>query len=437
MKRLVALLVLCCLGGCATLPAPRAAQPDRLPGGVIAEPERFILVTLRNEPVAVASRAGSTIRGYDIAGRYSLSPKARGVARALEREYRLREVSSWPIVALRVHCILYELPRDAAREAVLAQLARRADVELAQPLQTFTTAGSSSGYNDPYVDLQRSLYDMDIPAAHRWSRGHGVRVAVVDTGIDTRHPDLAGRVVLARNFIDDDSGRFDGDRHGTEVAGLIGALADNGEGIVGVAPEVEILALKSCWQLRPDADDAVCNSFTLAQGLAAAIEADAHIINLSVVGPEDMLLAELVSQASRRGIIVVGAASPSGEVAGFPAWTPGVIAVDVARPLSNSLQLIYAPGNDVLTLTPAGGYGFGSGSSLATAHVSGVVALLRSRDPRLRSDQVRHLLTAATQRVSTALGELRSINACAALAEMLAEGPCPEPRNVSASAPTD
>ncbi|MGQ0836631.1 MAG: S8 family peptidase [Gammaproteobacteria bacterium] len=394
------------------------------------EPERFVLVTLRNVPASLPSRAGSTIRGYDAATPYSVSARNRSIARALARAHNLREVMSWPIAATRVHCIVFELPAEAAREAILARLAREPDVLHAQPLNTFVAAGASGGYNDPYVDLQRSLQQMAIPAAHRWSRGSGVRVAVIDTGIDTRHPDLAGRVLSSRNFIDRDRARFDRDRHGTEVAGIIAALADNSVGIVGVAPEVQVLAIKACWQLRSDADEAVCNSFTLAQGLAAAIDARADLINLSVVGPTDPLLADLISEAARRGIIVVGAA-------GFPGRASDAIAVDVARPLSISAQHFYAPGDDIFTLTPTGGYGFASGSSLATAHVSGVVALLLSRNRHLRADEVRALLSAATRRLSTPLGDLQSINACAALAQMLGEGPCPEASQIPAIAATE
>jgi subtilisin family serine protease len=173
----------------------------------------------------------------------------------------------------------------------------------------------------------------------------------------------------------------------------------------------------------------VCNSFTLAQGLAAAIDAGAQVINLSLAGPSDPLLEELVSVADRTGVIVVGAVPPSGsaqsDAPGFPAHAPGVIAVDISRPGSPPSADIQAPGDDIFTLTPAGGYGFASGSSLATAQVSGVVALLLSRQPRLTSGQVRTLLRDATERVPTPQGELASLNACAALAAMLGEGPCP------------
>jgi hypothetical protein len=366
-------------------------------------------------------RNASSVRGYDAAVPYTASARSRAVARSLARTYGLREVTSWPIAAIRIHCIVFELPPATAREAVLARLANDPNVRHAQPLNAFVTASSANGgYNDPYADLQRSLREMAIPAAHRWSRGRGVSVAVIDTGIDTRHPDLAGRVRASFNFVDRDRARFDRDRHGTEVAGIIAALADNSVGIVGVAPEVELLAIKACRQLHPDADAAVCNSLTLAQGLAAAIDARADLVNLSVIGPADPLLAELIAETARRGIIVVGAA-------GFPARVGDLIAVDAARPRSTSVEHFYAPGDDIFTLTPTGGYGFASGSSLATAHVSGVVALLLSRAPKLQAADVRRLLAAATLRLDTPLGELRSVNACAALAEMLAQGPCPAP----------
>ena len=154
---------------------------------------------------------------------------------------------------------MFELPGDAERETVLAQLRREPAVRVAQPLQTFATATATATYNDPYVDLQRSLQQMAIPAAHRWSRGRGVKVAVIDTGVDTHHPDLAGRISESRNFIDADEANFERDRHGTSVAGLIAALAGNSEGIVGVAPEVALIALKACWQIDPSSDAAVCS----------------------------------------------------------------------------------------------------------------------------------------------------------------------------------
>jgi subtilisin family serine protease len=428
---LAGIALLC--GGCSGLVAATGPDGDLATPEMRATPERYILVTVENQPLAMQTRAGSTTRGYDTAVRYKVSSRARATVQALADAYGLREVRAWPIPALHVHCVVFELAGDTDRDEVLARLASEPAVRVAQPLQTFATATSPADYDDPYLDLQRSLQQMAIPAAHRWSRGRGVTVAVVDTGVDTHHPDLAGRIGKSRNFIDRDQQRFESDRHGTRVAGLIAALAGNNEGIVGVAPEVELLAFKACWQSDRAADEALCNSFTLAQGIAAAIDAGAQVINLSIAGPSDPLLEELVAAADRSGAVVVGAvaaaqapADPASAGPGFPARASGVIAVDSSRPRPGPSQNINAPGDDIFTLTPDGGYGFASGSSLATAQVSGVVALLLARQPRLTSREVRSLLVGATQRMPTPNGELASVNACAALATMLGVGPCPE-----------
>jgi len=433
MRRAIALLACLLsvtLAGCANVTTGVAADVQ-LPQQVRESPDRLILITVRNEPVSLPSRVASTVRGYETANRYSVTPRARAVARSVATAHGLREVAAWPITALRVYCVVFQVPAGVSREAVLGRLAANPDVELAQPMNSFVAAASPGDYNDPYVDLQRGFLQMDVPAAHLLSRGTGVRLAIVDTGVDTQHPELAGRVIETRNFIDGDRVQFEKDRHGTEVAGLIAAVAGNELGIVGVAPDVRILAYKSCWQVDAGNDAARCNSLTLAQGIAAAMDAKAHVINLSVTGPVDRLLEQLVGAANNRGIVVVGAVASPG---GFPAHAPGVIAVDVADAQRAPPPPPYflAPGRDVFTLRPAGEYGFASGSSLAAAHVSGVVALLLARNADLGPDAIRRLLKAATQRYAMPGGEMESINACAALAAMLGEGSC-QPSRVALS----
>jgi subtilisin family serine protease len=371
------------------------------------------------------------LRGYDSATAYTVSGRARSLADGLAADYGLLEVTGWPIATLRVHCILYRVPADRSRATLLGQLAADPRVKLAQPLQTFTT--STTGYNDPYVGLQQSFREMSIAAAHQWSQGDGITVAVVDTGVDTSHPDLRGRVRQARNFVDRDRAQFQRDRHGTAVAGIIAAVANNGQGIVGVAPHVELLALKACWQRDASSDGATCNSFTLALALAAAIDARADVINLSLVGPSDPLLAALAERATALGSIVVGAVPADGRVDGFPAGVHGVLPVDMAEQPTPAASALSAPGREVLTLTPQGHYDFATGSSLAAAGVSGIVALMRARQPQLDAAEARGVLTRSTQSVRVHAGEYRSINACAAVSavaavtENAASRVCPQP----------
>jgi subtilisin family serine protease len=311
---------------------------------------------------------------------------------------------------------------------VLAELARDSRVTLAQPLQEFGTLGTPAAtvstaaialssaakgstelpYNDPYFPLQRGLVGFGIAQAHRCARGDGVRVAVIDTGVETEHPDLAGVPADTANFVDRDSARFQRDHHGTEVAGLIAAQPGNATGIVGIAPGARLLALKACWE-RNDGS-ATCNSFTLSQALASAIDRGAQVVNLSLGGPADELLTKLLRVAISRGIVVVGAVPPGGARDGFPLGVPGVIAVqDAALP---SAGPVAAPGHEVLTLMPGGRYDFATGSSMAAAHISGLAALLLQRQPSLDGPRIEKLLREqGTSQPSTPLNACRVLEA--------------------------
>ena len=422
---LVALLVAACSTGSISR-GPIEAAGIRVPQQFRDAPERLILVTLANDP-APATRAGSTPRSYEGSLVYAASTRARNATVALADDYHLREVSAWPIPPLGVYCVVFEIPEGGKRLELVERLSADNRVKLAQPMQTFETLTQS--YNDPYVDLQRGFLEIDVAAAHRWSRGARVRVAVIDTGIDVSHPDLRGRVVSMRNFVDTDDGQFKRDRHGTEVAGVIAAVADNREGIVGVAPEVELLILKACWQLAADEDEARCNSFTLAQALVAAIDEKAQIVNLSLAGPPDPLLTALIAQGLRRGMIFVGAVSPaatpqSGKIEGFPAGVAGVLAVDTVESQAHRDRALLAPGREILTLLPGGHYEFASGSSLAAAHVTGTVALLLAVNSHLHASNLQVLLRHTSTRIVTVEGIVESINACNALASALGRDTC-------------
>jgi len=413
-----------CVAGCASTSKGLPSLP--LPESARTEPDRYLLVTVRNEPALLPSRAGSTLRGYDGAASYAVSGSARELAHAIAADYRMQEVTAWPIAALRVHCILYRIPPDNTRDGLLARLATDSRIQLAQPLQSFSTSGMPAEvpYNDPYLGLQRGLQEMSVVAAHHWSRGEGVTVAVVDTGIDASHPDLAGRVHRTGNFVDRDQAQFERDRHGTEVAGVIAAVSNNGKGIVGVAPRVRLLALKACWQSVSSGSGAVCNSFTLAQAIGAAIDAHADVINLSLVGPADPLLLALTRKAIEQGAIVVGAVPTTGRMDGFPAGVPGVIAVDMAEQVAPAKEALRAPGRDILTLVPDGHYDFATGSSLAAANVSGIVALMRARRPQMTAADAKTFLARSTQDATGVPRIAESINACAALSALLMTGDC-------------
>jgi hypothetical protein len=408
------------LAGCAI---SRSSPGEQLHD---ADPERFVVVTLRNDAAPSIPRAGSTVRGYEPPPSYSLAPATRASAKAVATAHGLREIAAWPIGLLGIHCIVYQLPPGADRNAVLDRLRRDNRVESAQPYQSFATLTSDTSTpstDDPYRPLQRNLDIMDVSGAHLWSRGEGVRVAIIDTGVDASHPDLAGRVTKQENFVD--GARNGRDRHGTAVAGVIAAVENNSLGIVGIAPAARLYALRACWPEPRDDARAVCSTLTLAKALAAAIEARIDIVNLSLTGPADPLLTRIVDVGLRRGVVFVGATPPSGGGGVFPTGIAGVISVDATGAKNSADSVLFAPGSEVLTLVPDGRYDFLSGSSLAAASVSGGIALLLARDRNLRADSVRDLL-ARSSRKNTSQDGAASVNLCAAMAALMHQSECKE-----------
>lgn len=412
-----------------------AAAPARAlaPDGVDA---RRIVVAIADRPDPV-SRAGSTPRGYGGLPDYSGSSRARALASDVAADHRLHEVSAWTIAALRLRCMLYELPEGVGRDAALADLRADARVRLAQPLNHFETlaaapAASASAlpasvrhpaYNDPYVGLQRGFEAIDAASAQRWAQGDGVDVAVIDTAVDADHPDLHGRVAEQRDLAGTAAPSTERDRHGTEVAGVIAAVANNELGIVGVAPAAHLHAYRACWTVDANGK-ARCDSYTLALALGAAIDAGADIVNLSLGGPSDPLLAELTIHAIERGALVVGAVPPDGRMDGFPVGVPGVIAV---RAIGDAMvpAAIGAPGRNILTLEPGGRYDFASGSSLAAAHVSGALALLLELRPRLRGTELLALLRDAQQGPDASIDICHAVSAVKRDTACRAHGPAP------------
>lgn len=395
MKPLVALLALLTLAACVNF--TRDSADDEL---IRSHPERFVVITLQNTEAMPSARAGSSPRDYGSPMQYAVAPRTRSTARELAAQYKLKPVREWPITQLRVHCIVYEISAGESQSDLLRRLQADSRVESAQPLHSFDTL--SAGYNDPYAGLQRNLMTMGVPQAHAWSKGKGVTIAVIDTAIDSKHPDLVGSHVSTRNYTGQ---REHAAAHGTAVIGIIAATGGNQVGIVGIAPDAQVHALAACWPDMANPARAVCDSFTLAVALANAIELKANIVNLSLGGPSDPLLRRLVETGLARNMIFVAALPTEGAATGFPSEIPGVVVVDSVGHKHTARDVLLAPGTDVLTLVPQNGYDFVSGSSMAAANVSGGIALLLSQ--HMKANEIHEALAQTSQ------GD--SINICAAM----------------------
>ncbi len=390
---------------CATLPAVAGPAVPASPAGQ-AEPAapRQVLVMLRLAPQHYHPDAAYAGRYPNDSGRAA----RRRAAQELAGAHGLRLVDDWPMPVIGIDCYVMEPAGSAPLDGVLAALAADPRVMWAQPMNTFR--GLDGG--DPLYGVQPAAKYWHLAELHRASTGRGVRIAVIDSGIDAEHPDLAGQVQLRENFV---AGSADAaEAHGTAVAGIIAARAGNGVGIAGVAPDARLLALRACW---PERGATRCNSFTLGKALNFAILNGARIINLSLSGPPDRLLQTLLDVAALRGMAVVGAVDPQRADGGFPASAPGVIAVAMAAPAPPGALL--APGADIPTTRPGAGWGFVSGPSYAAAHVAGLAALVAQLHPSADAAQLRHAIVSAEP-----LAQAGNIDACATIARVTGACAC-------------
>jgi subtilisin family serine protease len=372
---LTALLGLSILGGCAASVSPGGTPMklgDRQIIAVFAGSDRDRLVDISSEIAA---------------------------------KYQVKFTRDFPLASAGIHCAAFVVPPEIDYTRVLEAVKADPRILDAQENQTFTTATAKAS---AIAQLQYAAEQMHVPELHQWVDGSGVTVAVIDTGVDRDHPELRGATIDAKNFVEPrQSGGFDGDRHGTAVAGLIAARTDNEIGIAGIAPGADILAIKACWHPDTQTESARCSSWTIAQAIDHAVQSEADIINLSLAGPPDRLITRMLEQAHRQNSILVAAAGDlTGPEQAYPASLPNVIGVvgtdkrgtlkTTAWPEDN--ELLVAPGEEIVTLSPGGGFRLRSGSSLASSHVSGLLALLLSAGSGRSSDYVLNEVFATGER---------------------------------------
>ncbi|HXS50222.1 MAG TPA: S8 family serine peptidase [Sphingomicrobium sp.] len=347
--------------------------PSFAQGSPTISPERQVLVMVRH-PADHYQPAGTY--GGDYGSDLTRSARER-LARAIARDHRLTFVDGWPMPMIGVDCFIMAVPDGRSTTAAAAELSRDSKVAWAEPVQLYQAQGGAASPNDPLFAAQPAAREWKLADLHQLATGRGVKVAVIDSGIQANHPDLAGQVVLNRNFVVGQSEVPE--EHGTAVAGIIAAKSGNGIGIAGVAPDARLLGLRACWQQRGAAAPTVCDGLSLAKALYFAITEKPDVINLSLSGPDDRLLRTLVEAGLARGSVVVAAYDPRRPDGGFPASVPGVIAVSDHAFAGASGHVYIAPGRGIPTTEPGGRWFLVNGSSFSAAHVSGLAALVRQR----------------------------------------------------------
>jgi type VII secretion-associated serine protease mycosin len=260
-------------------------------------------------------------------------------------------------------------------------------------------AGATPAFADVARSRQWHLAALDVTAAHRLSRGDGVTVAVIDTGVDARHPDLAGNVLPGIDLIGgSDDGRIDRDGHGTAMAGLVAAHGHGtGDGALGIAPRARILPVRASYGHVGDAG-------LTAQGIDLAVERGAQVILIAASTGAIARLSRAVENAVAHDVVVVASVGnrPSDVAVGYPARYPGVLAAGATGRTGGLAKVsvtgpevvMTAPGVDIVSTDVRRGYRIGTGTSDSAAILGGAAALVRAEFPDATAAEVIHRLTA-------------------------------------------
>ncbi|MER5788315.1 type VII secretion-associated serine protease mycosin [Streptomyces sp. NPDC001980] len=274
---------------------------------------------------------------------------------------------------------------------------------------------STTAYADSIRAQQWGLSALHLDEAWQTTKGKGITVAVLDTGVEADHPDLTGNVLAAKDMIGFGAGPGDRDwaRHGTAMAGIIaghGHGVGNGDGVMGVAPEAKILPVRV---ILEDGDSARAKARStrgnaLAEGIRWAADHGADVINLSLGDDSDSAHPEpsedeAIQYALKKDVVVVASAGNGGDKGdhiSYPAAYPGVIAATAVDKFGTRAGFstrrwyatISAPGVDIVIADPDHKYYEGWGTSAASAFVSGAVALIKAAHPGLTPAQIKKLL---------------------------------------------
>lgn len=309
----------------------------------------------------------------------------------LARRHHLARLDSLKVPLLNATIGLFRITDGRSVQVVSRELAADAGFRMVQlnfryKLQEQKAALSEG---DP---AQYALAKLRLPQAHTLAHGANVTVAVIDSGIDVKHPELAG--AIADSF--DALGSKEGPHvHGTGIAGAIVAHAR----LMGSAPAARILAIRA-FGVAPNGAEST--SFVVLKGLDYAVTHGAQIVNMSFAGPKDGLIERGIAAAAAKGIVMVAAAGNAGPNSPplYPAANGNVIAVgatdarDKLFAASNrgSHIAVTAPGVDIFLPAPDEKYQMTSGTSFSAAYVSGLAALMLERNPALKPDDLREIL---------------------------------------------
>ncbi|MDO8874895.1 MAG: S8 family serine peptidase [Pseudolabrys sp.] len=311
----------------------------------------------------------------------------------LQSRHRLTRLESQTSQLSGTTMYRWRIPDRRSVGAVVRALEADNIIASAQPNYQYTLQQAAQSAGDP---AQYELAKLRLPQAHALSRGTGVKVAVIDSGVDDAHAELTGSVTDIYNALATPMAPHS---HGTAIAGLIAAHGK----LLGAAPNAKILAVRA---FDPNGGTAEGTTFAILKGLDWAAAQGARVLNMSFAGPNDPAIRRALEAAFKKGIVLIAAAGNAGAKSPplYPAADVNVIAVSATDADDKLIEQsnrgkhieVAAPGAQLLVATPDG-YEVSSGTSLSAAGVSGIVALMLERRGDLTPAQVRVILQASAR----------------------------------------
>ncbi len=299
-----------------------------------------------------------------------------------------------------VNVQIVELPGNASEKAVLNSLRKHKDIKFAE-LDYILHADKTS--NDYYAPNEWHLSKMQVSSAWDISLGNGITVAILDTGVDATHPDLAGQLVPGWNMFDNNADTSDVYGHGTMVAGVVGAASDNTIGVSSLAWQAKIMPV------RISGTDGMASISTIADGLVWAADHGARVANISYAVSGYATVQNAAQYMKNKGGVTVVSAGNSGALDSSPADDT---MISVSATDSNDVKTswstygpfvdVSAPGAGIWTTTRGGGYSAVSGTSFSSPATAGTVTLMFAANPQLNPADVENLLKTTAVDLGTA-----------------------------------
>lgn len=349
-----------------------------------------ILVTFDSGSSRVFLPGGSS-RSYRGGSDWAVPLAMQSTITNLEIEFSLQKQKIWAMESIKRHCVVFAVDAHQNLDELIEKIGAKRGVVTAQVMNQFETMltdiaseesqrQATSLYNDTHLDLQYGKHAKTLANLHSFGRGHSIKVGVIDTLSDQSHPDLVDQINRQYRYV---STMKTNETHGTAMAGIISARANNNLGLVGLAPDSILNIYAACESVQ--GQKARCNSFNVLQALEQAIKDDVHVLNLSLAGPYDELIEEVLTVAHNQGMILVAAKNSKEQSKSFPASMGEVVGVGADSGGLNSGDNIaeedlfgdWLSRPEKLSTLSGGGYRFFTGSSISTASMSGVAVLLR------------------------------------------------------------